>query len=98
MEWWIALLFLFISLLVILTSGIPVAFGFLVVNILAALLFYGGGSGLEQLICSIFSSITTFTMLPVPLFILMGEVMFESGMGANMVDTLNKLMGRVRGR
>lgn len=98
MEWWIALLFLFISLLVILTTGIPVAFGFLIVNILAALLFCGGGIGLEQLICSIFSSITTFTMLPVPLFILMGEVMFESGMGTNMVDTLNKWLGRLRGR
>jgi len=98
LEWWIALLFLFGSLLVVLASGIPVAFGFLLVNILGALLFCGGGIGLEQLICSIFSSITTFTMVPVPLFILMGEVMFESGMGSNMVNSLNKWMGRLPGR
>lgn len=98
MEWWIALLILFGSLLIALASGIPVAFGFLLVDILGVLLFCGGEKGLEQLICSIFSSITTFTMLPVPLFILMGEIMFESGMGGNMIDALNKWMGRVPGR
>jgi tripartite ATP-independent transporter DctM subunit len=98
LEWWAALLLIFGSLIIVLASGIPVAFGFLIVDILGALLIFGGGKGLEQLVCSIFASITTFTMLPVPLFILMGEIMFESGMGANMIDALNKWMGRLPGR
>ncbi len=46
----------------------------------------------------VFSSITTFTLLPVPFFILMGELIFHSGMGLNAVNVLDKWLGKLRGR
>ena len=54
--------------------------------------------GLEQLILSIYTSVTTFVLLPIPLFILMGEVMFHSGIAVHMIDTLDKWLGRLPGR
>ena len=79
-------------------SGMPVAFCFMLINVAGVYLLFGGVAGLEQLILSIYSSLATFILEPIPLFILMGEVMFHSGLGANVVNTLDKWMGRVPGR
>ena len=76
----------------------PVAFCFMLINVAGVYLLFGGVAGLEQLILSIYSSLATFILEPIPLFILMGEVMFHSGLGANVVNTLDKWMGRVPGR
>ncbi|KKK84118.1 hypothetical protein LCGC14_2786560, partial [marine sediment metagenome] len=37
-------------------------------------------------------------LLPLPLFILMGEVMFLSGVAPLMMDAVDKWVGRVPGR
>jgi tripartite ATP-independent transporter DctM subunit len=78
-------------------SGFPVAFCFLLVNFVAAILFWGPG-GPEQLILSMRQSIVTFTLLPIPLFILMGTVMFHSGIAPLMIDAVDKWLGRLPGR
>lgn len=78
--------------------GVPVAFSFLLVNIVGVALFLGGEAGLSQLIRSIDTGLRTFTMLPVPLFILMGEVLFHSGLAVNIIDALDRVMGRLPGR
>ena len=79
-------------------TGMPVAFCFMLINVVGVYLFFGGTAGLEQLILSIYSSLATFVLLPIPLFILMGEVMFHSGMGTNVIGVLDKWMGRLPGR
>ncbi len=53
---------------------------------------------MEYLILSVYSSLATFILEPILLFILMGEVMFHSGLGANVVNTVDKWMGRIPGR
>ena len=79
-------------------TGLPVAFSFMTINLIGVFLFWGGLPGFHQLILSIFESVTFFALLPVPLFILMGEVLFHSGMGTRMLDALDTLLGRVPGR
>ncbi len=79
-------------------SGLPVAFCFILINIVGVMLLWGGGIGLQQFIFSIFDSVSTFTLLPVPMFILMGEVMFHSGIAPLMMDALDKWLGRLPGR
>ncbi len=79
-------------------SGLPVAFCFMLINIIGAFVLWGGEIGLEQLVLSLFRSVARFTLLPLPLFILMGEVMFHSGLAPNMLDTLDKWLGRLPGR
>jgi len=97
-EWWLILSIVFGSLLVLMLTGLPVAFSFMTINLIGVFLFWGGLPGFHQLILSIFESVTFFALLPVPLFILMGEVLFHSGMGTRMLDALDTLLGRVPGR
>jgi len=44
------------------------------------------------------ASVSNFAMLPIPMFILLGEVMFHSGIGFSMIDVFDKWMGRLPGR
>jgi len=98
LEWWLALLLLFFGFFILLLIGMPVAFAFLLVNIVGVFSFWGGAIGLNQLVLSIDTSVSSFALLPVPMFILMGEVMFQSGVGFQMMDVLDKWMGRIPGR
>jgi tripartite ATP-independent transporter DctM subunit len=98
LEWWIVFLFIFFGLLFLFALGVPVAFSFLFVNLVGAYLFWGGSVGLSQLILSIYNSVTSFALIPVPLFVLMGEVMFHSGVAPRMMDVLDKWLGRIPGR
>jgi len=98
MEWWTVLLIIFGSLLGLMLTGLPVAFSFMLINLIGVFVLWGGTSGFQQLILSIFESVTFFALLPVPLFLLMGEILFQSGMGTRMIDALDILLGRLPGR
>ena len=98
MEWWLIIIVIFGSLVVLMTIGLPVAFCFILINIVGAFFFMGGSIGIEELIPSFFTSVSTFTLLPLPLFVLMGEVLFHSGAGPKMLDALDKWLGRLPGR
>src|SRR5271157_532033 len=98
MEWWLVISLLFGGTIFLLLTGIPIAFAFLIVNMVAAWFFLGGTAGLTGVATGVFTSITTFTLLPVPFFILMGELIFHSGLGLNAVNVLDKWLGQLRGR
>jgi len=82
----------------IMAMGLPVAFCFMAVNLVGVYFFWGGIVGLEQIIHTIFESICSFVLLPLPLFVLMGEVMYLSGIAPNMIEALDKWLGRLPGR
>ncbi len=98
MEWWLIISLLFGGMVFLLLTNLPIAFAFLVVNLIAAYYFLGGLPGLVGVATGAFTSITTFTLLPVPFFILMGELIFHSGLGLNAVNVLDKWLGNLRGR
>lgn len=75
----------------------PIALSFLLINVGGAYVFWGT-AGLEQLILSMYTSLASFELLPLPLFILMGEVLYHSGVGPLLISVLDKLMGRLPGR
>ena len=79
-------------------SGMPVVVAFLFTDILGALIFLGGEPGIVQLIVNIEESLTSFSLLPVPLFVLMGEVMFHSQIGFKAIDVLDQWIGKIPGR
>jgi TRAP-type mannitol/chloroaromatic compound transport system permease large subunit len=79
LDWLPAVILLFGGLLVLLLSGLPVAFSFTLINIVGAFILWGGELGLRQLIVNMFSSVSMFALIAVPLFTLMGEVMLHSG-------------------
>jgi tripartite ATP-independent transporter DctM subunit len=97
-EWWLILLIIFFSLFFLFTLGVPIGFAFLLVNMVSVFCLWNGLPGLEQMMLSIFRSVTNFNMLPVPLFILMGEIIFNSGLAAQSLDALDKWIGKIPGR
>src|SRR5512137_646848 len=98
MEWYTTICLLFGGMVFLLLTGIPIAFAFLIVNMVAAYFFLGGVPGLIGVVTGVFTSITTFTLLPVPFFILMGELIFHTGLGLDAVNVLDKWLGKLRGR
>jgi tripartite ATP-independent transporter DctM subunit len=78
--------------------GLPVAFAFLVTDLIGVYLFMGGERGVTQLLGNAFSSVTIFTLVPVPLFLLMGELCFRTGLAMRVFDALDKCLGRLPGR
>jgi tripartite ATP-independent transporter DctM subunit len=83
---------------VLLFLGLPVAFSFLVINLVGALLFLGGEAGLVQLARNSVSSVASFSLTPIPLFILMGEVLFHTGLAVKVIDGVERLIRQVPGR
>jgi tripartite ATP-independent transporter DctM subunit len=97
-EWWLILTIIFGALLLLLTVGVPVAFAFIIVNIAGAALLQGGTGAFQQLIHSIYGSVTSFSLLPIPLFVLMGEILWQTNIAARALTALDKVLGRVPGR
>ena len=98
MEWWLVFLLILVFLIGVMVTGLPVAFCFMLLNLIGVFIFWSGEAGLSQLILSLYASIGTWSLLPIPMFVLMGEVMFQSGMGLAMIDVLDKWLGRLPGR
>lgn len=98
MPWPYLLLLILGSAVVLMILGMPVAFCFTVVNLVGVFILWGGTTGLEELIHSIMASVTTFSLMPVPLFILMGELIFQAGVAAILIDTIDNWLGRLPGR
>ena len=98
MEWWLSLSIILIGLFGLLIIRVPVAFCFLILNIIFAYVLWGGGSGVKQIVLSMYSSIGSFVLSPLITFVFMGEVLFHSGMAFKAVNTIDMLMGRLPGR
>jgi len=98
MDWWLVLLILVGGLLLVMVSGLPIAFSFLLLNIVGVYIWMGGEAGLRFLTLSFFQALATFTLGPIPFFVLMGEAMFHSGLALRTLDVLDKWLGRLPGR
>jgi tripartite ATP-independent transporter DctM subunit len=98
MEWWVLLCLFFGGLAILLLAGLPVAFAFMLVNLIGVYFLWGGATGAQQLILSIDSSVSSFILVPLPMFILMGTVMFHSGVAYRLIDVLDQWLGRIAGR
>jgi len=98
MEWQFILLIIVGGLLFGLMGGLPVFSAFLLIDIVGILFFMGGVDGLSSLTRSMLDSIGKFTLTPVPLFIIMGEVIFVSGMATKAIDVVERMLYRLPGR
>ena len=98
MEWYWALFILVGSALGFMFIGIPVALAFLGANIIGALLFFGGEAGIEQAVRNTVEGLTAFALAPVVMFILMGEILFRSGVAVRAIDAVDRLMLNIPGR
>ena len=98
MTWQIAAWILLGGSTVLLFLGLPVAFTFLVINLVGAMLWLGGEPGLVQLARNSVQSVTSFSLTPIPLFVLMGEVLFHTGLAVKVIDGIERMISQVPGR
>src|SRR5919201_804440 len=98
MSWQLASLLLLGGSTMLLLAGLPVAFTFIAVNIAGAAIWLGGEPGLQQLARNSVVSVTSFSLTPIPLFILMGEVLFHTGIAVKVIDGVERLIAQVPGR
>lgn len=98
MEWYEALALLLGAIMFLMALGMPVAIAFLAANILGAWVFMGGERGVGQLLNNGLGSLTKYALVPIPLFLLMGEIFFHTGLGGRMFNAIDKLLGRLPGR
>jgi tripartite ATP-independent transporter DctM subunit len=98
MSWQLASLLLLGGSMVLLFLGMPVAFSFIAINIVGAILFLGGDAGLHQLLRNSSAAVVNFSLTPIPLFILMGEVLFHTGLAIKVIDAVERLIRQVPGR
>lgn len=98
MEWYWALLLLLGGAVGLLLVGLPVAFAFFAANIVGAFIFLRGSIGLSLMPIEYVFSISKFTLVPVALFILMGEILFQTGVAFRSINAIDKLISRVPGR
>jgi tripartite ATP-independent transporter DctM subunit len=98
MSWWLAACVLFGSLSVLFAAALPAAFAFLGINIVGAWVWLGKDAGLIQLVRNGVASIASFSLTPIPFFILMGEVLFHTGVAMKAIDAIDRLIWRVPGR
>ena len=98
MEWYAAAALLIGLIIAMMILGVPVAVAFMATNMIGTLVFVGGVAGMTQVVDNATALITTFQLVPVPLFILMGSLFFYSGLAVRVFDALDKLFGRLPGR
>lgn len=92
---YIALL-MFALLILLLLTGYPVAFVLGAISLLFGSI-YLGFDFFQLLPFRIWGIMTNFTLLAVPLFVFMGVVLEKSGVAEELLDTMGRVFGRIRG-
>lgn len=98
MDWTFAALILFGLSVALMFLGLPVAIAFFGTNIVAAAMFMGGEKGIAQIINNGFGAMTTFALVPIPMYLLMGELFFHAGLATRFFNATDKMLGNVPAR
>jgi TRAP-type mannitol/chloroaromatic compound transport system permease large subunit len=98
MDWGTALALLVGGVCALLILGAPVAFAFIAVNVVGAFFFLGGEVGLLQLARNMVNSVSNFAFTPIPMFLLMGDVLFHTGLAIKAIDAVSVVVRRVPAR
>ena len=97
MEWYYAFILLLGTVCSAMFLGMPVAFAFFAANVLGTALFINGDIGLVFMPAEFHNAIK-FTLAPIPLFLLMGEILLQTGVAFKAIGAIDRMIARVPGR
>ena len=97
MEWHLALVLLLGTVCVAMFLGLPVAFAFFAANVLGTALFINGDIGLVLMPLEFHNAIK-YTLAPLALFLLMGEILLQTGVAFKAIGAIDRLIARIPGR
>lgn len=98
MTWPIALALMMALVCLPLFAGLPVALAFFLANVVGTWLFMGGMAGLSVMPMEYVFAIGKFSLVPIILFVLMGEILLHTGVAYRAINAIDKLISRVPGR
>ncbi|WP_435170683.1 TRAP transporter large permease [Falsirhodobacter sp. 1013] len=98
MSWELALLLMCGGLCAFFALGLPVALAFLAINMIGGWIFLGGEAGLAQMMRNTAISISSVSLTPIPMFILMGALLFHSGLAFRAITAVERLLTGLPGR
>ena len=97
MEWWVIITVATGLLFGFFLTGMPIFLAFLLINV-SGVIIYLGPNAFGMVVNSVFNTTTTGTLTAIPLFVLMGEVLFRSGSTDVLFEAADRLIGKIRGR
>ena len=98
MEWYWTLTIGISILLLLFLTGAPIFLAFFIIISGGVFMLLGGGAAFGMVANSVYETATTASLGTVPLFILLGEILFRSGCMEVLLDSIDKLVGRIKGR
>ncbi len=96
MEWHVIGIILFITFVVLLAAGIPVAI-VMMASSLGVIMLLLPRSAINQVVSIIFQQGTSFSLLTIPLFMLMAEIIKTTGVTEELFETMKKWFGHLPG-
>lgn len=97
MEWYFALALMLGTVCMVMFIGLPVALAFFAANVLGTFLFISGDIGLVMMPME-FNNAIKFTFAPIALFLLMGEILLQTGVAFKAIGAIDRMISRVPGR
>ncbi len=86
-----------LALGVLLLLGIPIAIALLISGTLGYMLTIGFEPGLNALAQIAYSDLSSFVIIAIPLYILMGQIMLKGESGRDLFDFAQRMVGRLPG-
>lgn len=87
---------MFVTLFLLLITGMPLAFVTLLVALIFALGWFGP-MAVPLITSRIFSFVNSFVFVSVPMFVLMAAILDRSGIARDLFDAMRVVGGRLRG-
>jgi tripartite ATP-independent transporter DctM subunit len=87
---------MFVAMIILLVTGLPIAFCLGSIGVLFAF-FLWGPNALGLVSKNMFGMMTELTLIAIPLFVFMAYMLEHSGIGENLYDAMYKWMGPVKG-
>lgn len=87
---------MFVSMLLLMVTGLPISFCLGAIGILSGL-FLWGTTSLDIVYFAVMNVMNNFVLIAVPLFIFMGYILQESGIADDLFDAVAQWSGRIRG-
>lgn len=86
-----------VVLLLLMMLRVPVAYGMMAVGLVGMAVLRGWPAGVQTVVTTLYGKFTSYSFSPVPMFILMGYLLYYSGMLETLFDVAKKWIGHVPG-
>ena len=83
------------TLILFVALGVPIAFS--IVLAAASGILIGGVSNLGAIPMQMYGGVNSFTLMAIPMFALMGEIMGQTTLGTKLINIANELVGWMKG-